>query len=95
MNKYVLIEKGSRGFIEGVEVVDSKLEYEDFCNKLYEDKVNSMKKGLDKEELEELNEYLLEFGGVGDVYDGYIEVGFSEEEWIEVFKVEGLYGGVV
>ena len=54
-----------------------------------------MKKGLDKEELEELNEYLLEFGGVGEVYDGYIEVGFSEEEWIEVFKVEGLYGGVV
>ena len=89
MNKYVLIERGSRGFIEGVEVVDSKLEYEEFCDKLYEDKINSMKKGIeDEEELRELEEYLGEFSGVGEVYDGYIEVGFSEEEWIEVYKIE-------
>ena len=87
MNKYLLVERGSRGYIERVDIVDSKLEYENFCNKLYEDKVNSMKEGLNKEELKELNEYLMEFGGVGDFYNGYIEVGFSEEEYIEVYRV--------
>jgi hypothetical protein len=40
------------------------------------------------ESVEEMNEYLGEFGGVSEEsYDGMWEVGISEEEFVEVYEV--------
>ena len=89
-NVYIKIYKGSRGFIEDVEVVESYLDFEDFCNDLYYSEVDKMRKECSNdEELEDLESMLEEFGYVsriGNYY--YYEVCFSEEDSYEVYKVD-------
>ena len=89
-NVYIKIYKGSRGFIEDVEVVESYLDFEDFCNDLYYSEVDKMRKECsNNEELEDLESMLEEFGYVsriGNYY--YYEVCFSEEDSYEVYKVD-------
>jgi hypothetical protein len=86
MNKFLVVERGSRGFIEDVEIKESNLSIEDFCNKLYSDKLEELKEEGVVEDGEDLEEYLGEFGGVSNEGD-FWEVGWSEEDWYEVYKI--------
>ena len=88
MNKYIIIDKGSRGFVEDVEVVESSLSIVEISNELFYKKTKEMRGNCsDKEELEDLEIMLEEFGYVIKV-DDYYEVCISEEEYFEVYKVD-------
>ncbi len=89
MKSYIKIFRGSRGEIDNVEVVKSELNIREFCEKLYKEFIEKLMESIDEvEDIEEMNEYLGEFGGVSDEsYDGMWEVGVSEEEWIEVYEI--------
>jgi len=90
MKSYIKIFRGSRGEFENVEVVKSELNVKEFCDELYRELVEKLMKEVEGvEDIEELKEYLGEFGGVSEgMYDdGMWEVGVSEEEWIEVYEI--------
>jgi len=91
MNKYILVLNGSkgdvfrwksfvRGVFEDVEVRESELNIEDFCNELYKEVLSEVYKNVDGDEDE--------FIGVRDMGDGSWEVGVSDEEWYSVWKVD-------
>jgi len=87
MSKYIIIEKGSRGEVEDVEVVSSELSIREFCDELYKKVVKKLMEEVEGvESEEEMNEYLGEFGGVSKE-DGYWEVVWSEENWYEVYEI--------
>jgi hypothetical protein len=88
MNKYILVLNGSRGMIENVEVRESELNIEDFCNELYKKVLNEVYKNVDEDEKESVDKYVEEFGLVSDMRDGSWEVGVSDEEWYSVWKVD-------
>jgi hypothetical protein len=89
MKSYIKIFRGSRGEVENVEVVESELDVREFCKELYSSLVKKLMEEVEGvESVEEMNEYLGEFGGVSEEsYDGMWEVGISEEEFVEVYEV--------
>jgi hypothetical protein len=88
MNKYILVLNGSRGMIEDVEVRESELNIEDFCNELYKEVLSEVYENVDEDEKESVDEYVGEFGLVSNMGDGSWEVGVSDEEWYSVYEIK-------
>ena len=84
MKKFVEVFMGSRGCLEGVELVESNLSLNDY----YERKVDEIKNEAKIEcEDEEDYDFITEFVGV-DNYEGFSIVGLNEEECLYVFDFE-------
>jgi len=88
MNKYILVLNGSRGMIEDVEVRESELNIEGFCNELYKEVLGEVYKNVDEDEKKSVDEYVGEFGLVSNMGDGSWEVGVSDEEWYSVYEIK-------
>lgn len=87
MKSYSVIERGSRGEVEGIEILESEKDIKGFCTELYENKVKELKEGLDKEELGDLEECLEKWGGISDLENGGLEILIFEELSFEVYRI--------
>lgn len=84
MKKFVTVFMGSRGILEEVNLVESKLSCSDYCDSVTHDLIAELKNECEDEED---FDFMIEFLGVED-YGEFKVVGLNEEEHLIVFDFE-------
>jgi hypothetical protein len=88
MNKFLKVNIESRGEVEEMEVVESELSIEKFCEELYSEMVKEcIDSCIDEEEVKSMKEYLDEFGLCEFFVDCW-EVSVSEEGGYRVYELK-------
>lgn len=90
MNKYKVVEIGSRGEQDEVITTTTSQTIEEFAQGIFDRYVSNLQRSLqdDPEALEEELEYLKEYGCVNKINDDFVEICYSEEDAVEVHRVE-------